>query len=113
MPSVGRVHGFRFRSTTWRRGFETRRRGVRSRWKRLNVNYVYELGERANKELQQLPSWLGEEILDELEILVHSPLPAGFKSPAGAVLDFIRQHGNEVFYVFLTFPPIQTGSFSG
>jgi hypothetical protein len=67
------------------------------------VNYVYELGERANRELRQLPSWLGEEILDELEALVDSPLADRFKSPAGAVLDFKRQNGNDVFYVFLTF----------
>jgi hypothetical protein len=53
--------------------------------------------------LQQLPSWLAEEVLDELEILVHSPLPERSKSPSGAVLDFKRRQGNENFYVFLTY----------
>ena len=63
--------------------------------------YAYEFSKLAMAQFRQLDPWLAEEVLDELEELSNSPIPAQMKRPAGAIFDFIRSRGKQTFYVFL------------
>jgi hypothetical protein len=66
------------------------------------VSFAYEFSKRALNQFQQIEPWLAEEILDELESLLSQPPLSGPNSPLGIVHDFVRQRGDQTFYVFLT-----------
>ncbi|HXE52983.1 MAG TPA: hypothetical protein VN541_08215 [Tepidisphaeraceae bacterium] len=66
------------------------------------MSYAYELAEEASRGLGELESWLAEEVLDELEMLVSGPLSHKQRAPGGFVHDFVREQSGSRYYVFLT-----------
>jgi hypothetical protein len=69
------------------------------------VSYTYDLADHALTQFRALDPWLAEEVLDEMEILAHEEPSNLRRSSGGFVHDFVRQHGADSVYVFLTVIP--------
>lgn len=70
------------------------------------MNYTYNAAAEYNRAFSQLPLWLQEETLDELELLLAHPERLVARGGDGlAVHDFARKDGNESHLIFLTIRP--------
>jgi plasmid stabilization system protein ParE len=69
------------------------------------VSYALVFSKRALDDLKQLPTWLQEDALDEIERLSQGPHhhPARRGTLRAQVFDFTRRRPPETHYVFLTF----------
>lgn len=67
------------------------------------MSCIYELNDESRENLGKLESWLAEEVLDELELLVL--LKYEEKTAGGFVYDFVRERDGRKHYLFLTIVP--------
>jgi plasmid stabilization system protein ParE len=70
------------------------------------VSYVLAFSRRALEDLRQLPVWLQEETLDQIERIAEDPsrLVRRGRLPT-SVFDFIATRPPETHYIFLTLEP--------
>jgi len=66
------------------------------------VSYALRFTERGSADLNRLEIWLQEETLDELDKVAADPPAPNRRLAGAAVYDFVRERGQNRFYVFVT-----------